>query len=244
MPAGSSDRLVAPAIHLAVLSRYPLLRKRPHKDLNYLLYGRRFRVSRGFAEMDIQIIIFFFTRIFFAKQGEKDGLPSRMQNIITGANCRYLDSAVLFLSAKVCNRCWRRSSEVLGRGGFSEEGLSRFPGACQRQSVIAITIDECYGDQQIIANTLYRLVINAVIWGNSGAGVWLWLAGWPIWCVLPCVGPLTIRHGHRGYRNGTYDVQYTAHFWLPVFDVTQVGRKRSGGLNHGELYAPYVEYCH
>ncbi len=41
-------------IHVAVLSRFPIIARRPHTNDNFLLSGRRFRVSRGFAEVDIQ----------------------------------------------------------------------------------------------------------------------------------------------------------------------------------------------
>ncbi len=42
-------------IHIAVLSRYPIIARRPHTNDTFLLSGRRFRVSRGIAELDIQI---------------------------------------------------------------------------------------------------------------------------------------------------------------------------------------------
>jgi endonuclease/exonuclease/phosphatase family metal-dependent hydrolase len=41
-------------IHVAVLSRFPFTARRPHTNEAFLLYGRRFRVSRGFAEVEIQ----------------------------------------------------------------------------------------------------------------------------------------------------------------------------------------------
>ena len=42
-------------IHLAVLSRFPIVARRPHTNDSFLLFGRRFRVGRGFAEVDIQV---------------------------------------------------------------------------------------------------------------------------------------------------------------------------------------------
>jgi endonuclease/exonuclease/phosphatase family metal-dependent hydrolase len=42
-------------IHVAVLSRFPIVARRPHTNDTFLLYGRRYRVSRGFAEVDIQV---------------------------------------------------------------------------------------------------------------------------------------------------------------------------------------------
>jgi endonuclease/exonuclease/phosphatase family metal-dependent hydrolase len=42
-------------IHVAVLSKYPFAARRPHTNDTFLLSGRRFRVSRGFAEVDIRV---------------------------------------------------------------------------------------------------------------------------------------------------------------------------------------------
>jgi endonuclease/exonuclease/phosphatase family metal-dependent hydrolase len=42
-------------IHVAVLSRLPFAARRPHTNETFLLSGRRFRVSRGFAEVDIKV---------------------------------------------------------------------------------------------------------------------------------------------------------------------------------------------
>ena len=42
-------------IHVAVLSKFPFIARRPHTNDQFLLSGRRFRVSRGFAEVDVQV---------------------------------------------------------------------------------------------------------------------------------------------------------------------------------------------
>jgi endonuclease/exonuclease/phosphatase family metal-dependent hydrolase len=42
-------------IHLAVLSRFPIVGRRPHTNENFLLDGRRLFVSRGFTELDLQV---------------------------------------------------------------------------------------------------------------------------------------------------------------------------------------------
>jgi endonuclease/exonuclease/phosphatase family metal-dependent hydrolase len=41
-------------IHIAILSRLPIVARHPHTNDSFLLDGRRFRVERGFAEVDIQ----------------------------------------------------------------------------------------------------------------------------------------------------------------------------------------------
>jgi endonuclease/exonuclease/phosphatase family metal-dependent hydrolase len=51
-------------IHVAVLSRLPIVARRPHTNDLFLLDGRPFRVERGFAEVDIQAATnFTFTLI-------------------------------------------------------------------------------------------------------------------------------------------------------------------------------------
>lgn len=42
-------------IHISVLSRFPIVARRPHTNDNFLLDGHRLEVSRGFAELDIQV---------------------------------------------------------------------------------------------------------------------------------------------------------------------------------------------
>ncbi|MBI2927731.1 MAG: endonuclease/exonuclease/phosphatase family protein [Verrucomicrobia bacterium] len=42
-------------IHVAVLSKFPFAARRPHTNESFLLKGRRFFVSRGFAEVDVQL---------------------------------------------------------------------------------------------------------------------------------------------------------------------------------------------
>lgn len=42
-------------IHVAVLSKFPITARRPHTNESFLLFGRRFRVNRGFAEVDIRV---------------------------------------------------------------------------------------------------------------------------------------------------------------------------------------------
>jgi len=42
------------SIHVAVLSKFPIVARRPHTNESFLLDGRRFQVKRGFAEVEIQ----------------------------------------------------------------------------------------------------------------------------------------------------------------------------------------------
>lgn len=42
-------------IHVAVLSKFPIVARRSHTNANFLLNGKRFQVSRGFTEVDIKV---------------------------------------------------------------------------------------------------------------------------------------------------------------------------------------------
>jgi endonuclease/exonuclease/phosphatase family metal-dependent hydrolase len=42
-------------VHVAILSRFPFARLNPHTNDNFLLNGKRFQVSRGFGEVEIQV---------------------------------------------------------------------------------------------------------------------------------------------------------------------------------------------
>ncbi|MEI8289415.1 MAG: endonuclease/exonuclease/phosphatase family protein [Verrucomicrobiota bacterium] len=51
-------------IHIAILSQLPIIARHPHTNESFLLDGRRFRVSRGFAEVEIRAATnFTFTLI-------------------------------------------------------------------------------------------------------------------------------------------------------------------------------------
>ena len=42
-------------IHLAILSKFPFAARRPHSDDSFVLRGSRFRVRRGFGEVDVEV---------------------------------------------------------------------------------------------------------------------------------------------------------------------------------------------
>ncbi len=53
-------------IHVAVLSKLPLVARRPHTNEFFLLDGKRFQVKRGFAEVDLQAATNFTFTLFAA----------------------------------------------------------------------------------------------------------------------------------------------------------------------------------
>jgi endonuclease/exonuclease/phosphatase family metal-dependent hydrolase len=42
-------------IHVAILSKFPIIARRSHTNESFLLSGRRYRVGRGFGEVDVQV---------------------------------------------------------------------------------------------------------------------------------------------------------------------------------------------
>ncbi len=63
-------------VHLAVLSRFPFSARRSNRDENFLLGGRRFHVSRGFAELDIQVNATYTFTLIAAHLKSKRPVPS------------------------------------------------------------------------------------------------------------------------------------------------------------------------
>lgn len=62
-------------IHVAVLSKFPFTARHPHTNDTFLLSGRRFRVSRGFAEVDIQVTTNYSFTLITAHLKSKRPVP-------------------------------------------------------------------------------------------------------------------------------------------------------------------------
>jgi endonuclease/exonuclease/phosphatase family metal-dependent hydrolase len=62
-------------IHVAVLSKFPIVARRPHTKDTYLVQGRRFHVSRGFAEVDVQVTPAYQFTLFVAHLKSKRPIP-------------------------------------------------------------------------------------------------------------------------------------------------------------------------
>ncbi len=66
-------------IHVAVLSRFPITANRSHTNESFLLSGRRFPVSRGFAELDIRVNTNYSFTLFAAHLKSKRPVPEADQ---------------------------------------------------------------------------------------------------------------------------------------------------------------------
>jgi endonuclease/exonuclease/phosphatase family metal-dependent hydrolase len=62
-------------IYVAVLSRFPIVARRSHTNDSFLLSGRRFRVGRGFAEVDLQVSPTYTFTLFAAHLKSKRAIP-------------------------------------------------------------------------------------------------------------------------------------------------------------------------
>ncbi|NBR86534.1 MAG: hypothetical protein EB141_01665 [Verrucomicrobia bacterium] len=66
-------------IHVAVLSRFPIVARRPHTNDSFLLNERRFRVNRGFVELDLQVTPQFQFTLLAAHLKSKRPVPEADQ---------------------------------------------------------------------------------------------------------------------------------------------------------------------
>jgi endonuclease/exonuclease/phosphatase family metal-dependent hydrolase len=77
-------------IHLAVLSKFPIVARRPHTNLSYLLGGRRLWVSRGFAEVDIAVTAHYRLTLLVAHLKSKRPVPEADQGEMREEEARLL----------------------------------------------------------------------------------------------------------------------------------------------------------
>jgi endonuclease/exonuclease/phosphatase family metal-dependent hydrolase len=77
-------------IHVAVLSKLPIVARRPHTNEVFLLDGRRFHVSRGFAELDIRAAPDFTFTLIAAHLKSRRAVPEANE-----ADLRLAESKIL-----------------------------------------------------------------------------------------------------------------------------------------------------
>ena len=62
-------------IHVAILSRFPITARHPHTNDVFLLAGQRFRVSRGFAEVQIKVNDNYYFHLITAHLKSRRPIP-------------------------------------------------------------------------------------------------------------------------------------------------------------------------
>jgi endonuclease/exonuclease/phosphatase family metal-dependent hydrolase len=77
-------------IQVALLSRYPIIARRPHTRDAYLLAGRRFRVSRGILEADVQVGPDYVLTVFVVHLKSRRPIPEADESEMRREEARIL----------------------------------------------------------------------------------------------------------------------------------------------------------
>ena len=117
-------------IHVAVLSRLPIVARRPHTNEIFLLDGRRFQVKRGFAELDIQATTNFTFTLIAAhlkshlaapeadEAEERLGEAKVLRGIIDARLAVEPDARLVILGDFNDTKDSAATKEIIGRGKF------------------------------------------------------------------------------------------------------------------------------
>ena len=115
-------------IHVVVLSKLPLVARRPHTNDFFLLDGRRFAVKRGFAEVDIQAATNFTFTLIAAhlksrlatpdadEAEERLGEAQVLRGLIDARLAREPDAKLIVLGDFNDERNSAAIREIIGRG--------------------------------------------------------------------------------------------------------------------------------
>ncbi len=81
-------------IQVALLSRHPIVARRPHVRDSYLLSGRRFQVSRGFLEVEVQVRPDYRLTVFVAHLKSRRASPEADEREMRREEARLLREKV------------------------------------------------------------------------------------------------------------------------------------------------------
>lgn len=81
-------------IHVCVLSKFPIVARRPHTNDSFLLSGKRFRVSRGFSEVDIQVTPTYKFTLIGAHLKSRRPIPDADEAALRGEEAKLLREKV------------------------------------------------------------------------------------------------------------------------------------------------------
>ena len=187
-------------VHVAVLSKLPIIARRSHTNEVFLLDGRRFRVSRGFAELDIHAAPdFTFTLIAAHLKSrrpvpEADEAEERFQEakifrgIIDRRLARQPDAPLVVLGDFNDVKDSGAIKEIIGRGRLrltdtrpAERNGDHAPAANTFYDPRAVTWTDYYGKEDVYSRMDYILLSPALAraWDRNGTYV-LTLPDWGV----------------------------------------------------------------
>ena len=117
-------------IHVAVLSKLPIVARRPHTNEFFLLDGRRFQVKRGFAELDIQAATNFTFTLLAAhlkshlttpdadEAEERLGEAKVLRGLIDARLAKEPNAKLIVLGDFNDTKDSASTKEIIGRGKF------------------------------------------------------------------------------------------------------------------------------
>ena len=179
-------------IHLAVLSRFPFTARRPHTNETFLLSGRRFHVSRGFAEVDIKVNPHYSFTLLTAHLKSKRPIPEAdeaeerlqearcLREIIDADLEANPDMNLIVLGDLNDTKDSRSTKEVLGRGKFklldtrpAERDGDDAPSPVRYYDPPRITWTEFYEKEDVYSRIDYILLSPGMAseWVKSGTYV-------------------------------------------------------------------------
>jgi len=202
-------------IHVAVLSKLPIVARRPHTNETYLLDGRRFRVSRGFAEVDIRAAPDFTFTLIAAHLKSRRPVPEAdeaeerfqeakiLRGIIDRRLARQPDAALVVLGDFNDVKDSDAIKEIIGRGRFkltdtrpAERNGDNAPAEKAFFDPRAVTWPEYYGKEDIYSRMDYILLSPGLArdWIRNGT----YVLAMPNWGVASDHRPIvaTLRGGN------------------------------------------------
>ncbi len=170
-----------PNIHVAVLSRLPIVARRPHTNDMFLLEGRPFRADRGFAEVDIQAATNFRFTLIVAHLKSRVPVPRAdeaeerlaeakvLRGIIDGHFRADPNARMIVLGDFNDVKDSNSVKDIIGRGKFklvdtrpAERNGAQAPPANPDGDARSVTWTEYYGKEDVYSRIDYILISPAL----------------------------------------------------------------------------------
>jgi endonuclease/exonuclease/phosphatase family metal-dependent hydrolase len=170
-----------PSIHLAILSKFPIIARHPHTTETFLLDGRSFPVSRGFAEVEIQVRTNFSVTVIAAhlkskravseadEAEERLGEARVLRGIVDGLLRANPALPLIVLGDMNDVKDAESTRALMGRGKLkltdtrpAERNGDNTPGSSARMQPRNITWTEYYAKEDLYSRIDYILLSRAM----------------------------------------------------------------------------------